>query len=260
MHIVKLLTAPNGAQTNIHRVTSLNISSDPNVAPRHATNVSFIVTSFTDTSAETRLSWQETVKMDLEDFVGSTYPTNVFDHLTKEGGYLAGGQVVVELLSEIDELRALLLQRVNLVRDRAIFGGMYFPTIGLFDSDEVSIRNIQGGVLNATIAVQREDSEWVNHWRLADDTMVELTSQQMIDVGLALNTHISQCYALSWQLKAALDAATTIEELSNVNIYEGWPSVEPEPPVEPEPEFPLEPEPPVEPEPPIEPPVEEGAE
>lgn len=96
--------------------------------------------------------------------------------------------------------------------------GFYWQTY-LFDSDPISQSRIQGAVQMAQIALSQNQPFSID-WTIANDTVVTLSAQDMVSVGLALGSHINQCHVIGRQLREQIDAAQTPEVLESVV----WPS------------------------------------
>ena len=106
------------------------------------------------------------------------------------------------------------LAKIN--RAQAESAGFYYGG-NLFDSDAYSQSKISGAVQMASIAVQA-GAPYSVEWTLADNTTVALDAQQMIGVGLALAAHINAVHVRSREIRAALVAATTPQEIEAVDI------------------------------------------
>jgi hypothetical protein len=162
--------------------------------------------------------------MPLSAFTAAPYPQCVTDWLIAPGGKLAGGIVVTGAEAPLQVKQAQLLAKVEEVRDEHIHGGM---TVGedVYDTDAASIRNLTGKAQRANLALTRGDLEWTTPFKLMDNRVVTLTIDGMLDVGEALDNHISGCYGRSWQLKYQI-ATATAETIGAVEaeLLVGWPA------------------------------------
>lgn len=96
-------------------------------------------------------------------------------------------------------------EEVKLQRNKLEFGG--FMYLGKkFDSDQISqVRIIAAVVLGQAIT-----------WTLADDSIIELTSDQLKGLGEALASHVQAVHARGRVARQLIETATTIEEVTAV--------------------------------------------
>ncbi|WP_157664832.1 DUF4376 domain-containing protein [Bordetella genomosp. 9] len=85
-----------------------------------------------------------------------------------------------------------------------------------YDSDLVSRTNIIGTATGVQAGIPLPAGFT---WRTSDNENVPLDGPGVIALGAALLQHVNQQYALSWQLKAQIEAATTAEEVAAIS----WP-------------------------------------
>lgn len=88
-----------------------------------------------------------------------------------------------------------------------------------FDSDPLSQSRIQGIVQLAML-----NPDLTVNWTLYDNTVRVLTAAELIQVGFALLTFIDGIHARSRKLRSLIDAATTIEEVNNIDWCMDLPS------------------------------------
>jgi hypothetical protein len=105
-------------------------------------------------------------------------------------------------------------QEVKRQRSAAEFGGVQWDG-STFDSDETSQRRIGGAVQLATLALAAQQ-EFSIAWTLADNTVRVLSGADMIAVGLALGAHVAAQHQRARVLRAAIDAATSADELAAI--------------------------------------------
>lgn len=228
MYILKHMTQENGAVTTVHRIAKLTISDGGPLQLVHAAYIVLTINSFADAESKT-IFWQQQIEMPLLALNSAEYPDNVFAYLTGPDGYLAGGTSHFDDPPVLVRERALRKQQVDEWRDIKIRGGAYLEGVGLLDTDDRSIRNIQGEAVIATQAAMLAEADWSTVWKLADNSNAVLSAEQTIAVGKAIRDHLTACYQRSWEAKYALEQAETVEELYAVDIISGWP--EPHAPV-----------------------------
>lgn len=103
---------------------------------------------------------------------------------------------------------------INAARDAALYDGFMWGG-HRFDSDPLSQARVQGGVQLAQIA----GSDFTIDWTLFDNSVITLTGEEMIQVGLAMGHFIQQVFSTGRQLKALIDAATDQASLEAIT----WP-------------------------------------
>jgi len=209
--------------------------------------------------------------MPLTALIGSDATKAVYTWLISSDGPHAGGELVYGE-DELKVMREVAYKKVGILRDAYINGGCKTP-YGVFDTDEVSIRNILGTCQIAAIAAMQQ-KPFLLDWKRADNTIVALDGNAMITAGAIVMKHVSDCYKVSWACKDKIDATKTYEDMITLDVEACWATVESSPkyvtpadptPVDPEPvdPTPVDPEPtptdpePVDPEPTPEEPVEE---
>jgi len=116
----------------------------------------------------------------------------------------------------ITEVRRSKRDEINDARAATIHTGVQWNG-NTWDTDPVAISNVVGAVsfiksapdigipLPATIV-----------WRTQDDIDVELTPQQVIELGVAVFQHVEAQYRKSFTLKDQIEAATTVEDVRAV--------------------------------------------
>jgi len=202
-------TMPNGAIANYHVVAKYEV---------HPGAVYAIVNSY---ASETRemISWQDTY----------TFPTHVFQieslddvevFLTATGAPFEGGIIIPEEAATLDEQKARKRARLKLKRDQVDWGGVATPN-GVVDSDAESKIKILGAFVVAQSKLAMGEPHSVD-WRFSDNSVVTLDAQAVMVMGAAVYAHTEHCQAVKNALDAAIDAATTVEELDAVDIETGW--------------------------------------
>lgn len=201
---------PNGAAVNVHRLQRVSLD---------AQRVLLTLNHYVDADQELP-TWQDEYEMPLEQFQIGAYPDCVWDWICEPDGLFADGQVL-EGLSTIDEEKKIKRHDIMRMRDGRISGGFEFQPFGVFQTDKVSTENIMGAVQMAVISVLVQQPFSLT-FRLADDSEPALDAQDMIAVGAAVGVYRSAVYKRSWELKALVDAAESMEDLDAV-VLDGWP-------------------------------------
>lgn len=148
---------------------------------------------------------------------GIGWKQGVFDRLTQR---VDESGEVVEYVPEpppLEELKAQRWTQIKADRVFAEYAGFVVPGIGAFQSDPDSQRLITGSVVLAQLALMQGKSFLVV-WTLADNSTAELDTMMMIAVGVALGQHVEACHVAGRTARAALEAATTPEEVAAVSF------------------------------------------
>lgn len=111
----------------------------------------------------------------------------------------------------LDHARALKWDEVKAARTADEFGQFAWGGY-VFQCDEVSQRRIQGAVQLASI-----NPDFYIDWTLADNSVVNLGAQNMIDVGVTLAAHVNRCHEQSRALRALIEAALNQDDLDLIN-------------------------------------------
>jgi hypothetical protein len=106
---------------------------------------------------------------------------------------------------------------IKAARDAAEFGGFAWDGSS-FDSDGQSQSRIMGATQLATLAAAAEQPFAID-WTLQDNTVRTLSGAEMIAVGMALGTHVATQHGIGRAVRAAIEEATTAEELEAIE----WP-------------------------------------
>jgi hypothetical protein len=115
------------------------------------------------------------------------------------------------------QAQAQAWERIKLARAAHIDAGIVTP-YGAFQTAPPERQNIAEGVLLARTLTDLGQPVSIA-WTLADNTVVTLDATAMVNVGLLLGSLVQQAHATARTLRAAVDAATTIEEADAVQ----WP-------------------------------------
>lgn len=73
-----------------------------------------------------------------------------------------------------------------------------------FDSDAISLQNINGAVTRVLIAKVEGETEWNEYWITSDNSVVQLDMDDIIGLGKAASKHISDLYTKYKMLKDAV--------------------------------------------------------
>ncbi len=92
---------------------------------------------------------------------------------------------------------------LNSARDEERISGIEYDG-NTYDSDPISLQNINGGVTRVLIAKSEGDTEWSEYWITSDNEVVLLNMADIIGLGKAASSHISALYQKYKVLKDAV--------------------------------------------------------
>ena len=115
---------------------------------------------------------------------------------------------------DIEAEKATKWELMKLARSAALDAPMATP-YGTFDCDAASRKNITDAVLMSQFA-----TPFSIDYTLADNTTATLDAAAMANVGLLLAQKVQNAYAIGRTLRAAIEAAPTVEALEQIT----WPS------------------------------------
>jgi hypothetical protein len=116
--------------------------------------------------------------------------------------------------SDLGPARAAKWSQIKAARDAEENGG-FDTSWGRFDSDPASQTKLIGAAQLASIALA-QGAPFGIEWTLQDNTSVPLDANQMISVGVALAAHIDAAHQRGRQLRAQIEAATTLQDLESI--------------------------------------------
>jgi len=117
--------------------------------------------------------------------------------------------------------QAEAVQRMLARRDLAEFGGIRMPE-GIVQTDDTSQRKINGAVTMALIA-QAAGQPFSIDWTMLDNSSATYDAAGMIAMGVAVGQHVAACHEAALAKRAAIDAATTPDEVALIDLDSGWP-------------------------------------
>lgn len=150
--------------------------------------------------------------VDVSDVFGS-----IEKYLTTSEGDLQGG-TYVPYVSEtpLEDAKAKKWAQIKGDRVRAEDAGFEVPSLGVFQSDNESRQKIVGAGLAAKIA-KDDGKPYTVDWTLADNSVISLNAEQMIEVGQDLLVYLDGVHQRSRRLYGLIEAATTVEDVEAIN-------------------------------------------
>lgn len=123
---------------------------------------------------------------------------------------------------DLDKLRAARWVEARAYRDRKRVGGAVTP-LGRVDSDEESRGLILGARELAKDALAA-GVPFLMAWTMADNNDVDHDAEALLAMSAAVGLHIAACHAAGQSIRAAIDAATSVEAIAAVDIEAGYPA------------------------------------
>lgn len=107
------------------------------------------------------------------------------------------------------QLKTVKGYQINTDRDRAIAGAVTYLDVP-FDCDDRSRTNLTGAItaFKAGVPVPQNFV-----WRSADNRNIPMALDDLVGLAAAMLAHVNSIYTLSWSRKAALEAASTPEDI-----------------------------------------------
>lgn len=107
----------------------------------------------------------------------------------------------------IQDVREVKWLEIKMQRDRLEFGGFEYRG-NVYDSDQVSQGRIMGAALAGVDQV----------WTLADNTAVELSAEDIMEMYQAMQSYISSVHERGRVARLAIDNALTKEEVEDIRL------------------------------------------
>lgn len=194
----------------------------------HEVLMSSAVFSSTRTSVSVRLcSWvDETAKLDgvagLEWVIRGVQ--NCYDILSKQAvelalvdsGTLAGGVISTELTdtSPLEHSKYKQRLKIKAAKSVEITSPLTTP-YGIFDCDAESEKRITGAIMMLQ-TLEGMGTPTTVDFVLADNSVVTLTTAQMVEVGLIMGARVQAAISKASSLRSAIEAATTVEDVEAI--------------------------------------------
>lgn len=121
------------------------------------------------------------------------------------------------IVVDIEGARAARWAEVKAKREAVQNGGCDTPA-GRVQSDPDS-----RGLINGAVTMAMIDPDFLLDFTLANNATVALDGPAMIAVGQAVGSFVATAHAVAVTKRAAIDAATTLAAVAEVDLEAGWP-------------------------------------
>jgi hypothetical protein len=136
-------------------------------------------------------------------------------------------EVPVEFIAPQDEpltleaAKEIKLKAIQAERDGLLYGSFYFLIPSLIAQGQNAVPvdadpQSQANILLAAQLAQLPGAPATVDWRMADNATYALTASDVLSMAANLGEHVRSVYARSWERKAALATAQSIEEVASV--------------------------------------------
>lgn len=211
MPILKSLTAPNGVALGFHRATRLNVDLATGLTMVSA--VSYVDEASYISGKPVSWNWE------LQAPLTSTALSSVEQLLVQQpSSPFYSGSITQDANDSLDTVK---LRRWAYIKQRREQAEQSPVTVnGLtFDADTASTQKIAAAVVLAMIA-KMASTQFSEEWTLSNNTSALLTGDDLINLGVALGTHVGSVYAIGRNLRTSIDSSTTIAAVNSVD----WPA------------------------------------
>ena len=227
MAIIKDFSTPQGVAATYHKLIKVEMNASTGVAELMLA----IFSSSEAAAAGASPLWHEYVRIPIADFDENPFAAFYPMLTTHPGSYLVEGandesapsmsfsvaEAVINTPAPtlLESVRQSRLQQMRDKRNAVEFGTFEWDG-ATFDASPSTVVRLIGSVMM---------SSWVQgftvNWTLADDTERSMTAADLVSLAQALGAHTLATHEKYKTAKAALQAATTIEEVQAVT----WPLV-----------------------------------
>jgi hypothetical protein len=128
------------------------------------------------------------------------------------------GTLVPGQPAPLETVRSAVWEGTKARREAVINGGLDIPGAGRLQTDLESRVNIAGSAVAAQL-----DPNFSETWKNEANEEVVVTPAQMIQIALYVRSFVSAVHARSRELSDQIVAATTVQELFQIDIDAGWP-------------------------------------
>jgi hypothetical protein len=126
--------------------------------------------------------------------------------------------VIRTALPTFEQFKERKLEKLAELRWQKETSGTTFAGMPLA-TDAVSQTKYIGAVVGAQM-----DPQGTMKWKTGNGQFVTLDAAQIVNVAMAVRAHVQACFDREAELKTAIEATTTKEELDAIDINAGWPA------------------------------------
>ena len=210
MSIIKEIVLDSGVTVSFHRIGRVTFTNSSSGIRASTLVSSWISQTHYDNSSEEIYTevLEELNIIPTEDIFNSV---EVYLTTNTNCKYYEGNIVSDTIVVPLEVLKASRWNILKAIRDK-LERTTFTWNSNVFDSDEVSKVKLTLAGIKAVKALQSEES-YNEYWTLADNSVILLSAQDMVDVLEALGNHIRNVHYIGRTLRIAIEEATTEEEV-----------------------------------------------
>ncbi|MEH3107159.1 MAG: DUF4376 domain-containing protein [Sphingomonas fennica] len=131
--------------------------------------------------------------------------------------------LVLTAAQALIEAKASRWRAAKAIREMKMAGGCETP-LGRADTDADSQRKVNGAVTAALVARVAGVPFQPMAWTMQDNRVVLHDTDALVALGLAIGGHVDACQQAGTAIRAAIEAAETVEAVAAVDITAGYPA------------------------------------
>ncbi|WP_120497559.1 DUF4376 domain-containing protein [Kiloniella sp. EL199] len=124
----------------------------------------------------------------------------------------------------LEQVKVTLVNKVKLVRDRIVSGGVIWSPDGGNTTYEVQSDKDSRFEMAGAVQILEHTGATEQGWRMLDNSMVVLSLSQLKDMGVAIRNHVNACFVRQAELEAIIAGAATVDDLHAIDLEAGWPT------------------------------------
>mgnify|MGYP006437002637 CR=1 FL=1 len=123
----------------------------------------------------------------------------------------------------LSEEKQKVLDQVKQIRNQTIFNGISITINGQtlnIKSDNETISRVDQARLDS----KERPTNWIKRWKFASGVWADIDATQIETIRSKIADHVEASFQNEEQLENQINNATSIQDLSNIDINSGWPN------------------------------------
>ena len=123
----------------------------------------------------------------------------------------------------LSEEKQKFLDQVKQIRNQTIFNGISITINGQtlnIKSDNETISRVDQARLDS----KERPTNWIKRWKFASGVWADIDATQIETIRSKIADHVEASFQNEEQLENQINNATSIQDLSNIDINSGWPN------------------------------------
>mgnify|MGYP006427180581 CR=1 FL=1 len=124
---------------------------------------------------------------------------------------------------DLSEEKQKLLDQIKQIRNKTIFNGISVTINGQtlnIKSDNETISRVDQARLDS----KERPTNWKKRWKFASGVWADIDATQIETIRSKIADHVEASFQNEEQLENQINNATSIQDLSNIDINSGWPN------------------------------------